>query len=221
MNTARIVVCSAVVLLAAAMSGACSGAATSDLFGAPQASSTSSSSSSSSSSGGSGNGSSSSGSLDGGDLRDVVQPPKDGSGPPTDDKGRVFCGKGEKGADVYCAAGAVCCAERQPNSALFTKYTCQPNATACVGQYLLPIVCDDSQDCPGTQVCCAFRSSPGGSFARYTRTACMPQGQCMGNVSGEERIRLCDEATSPDECTTSGFKCGPSQALTDFGVCAP
>ncbi len=218
MKTARILVCSTLALLGAVLSGACSGATEPDLFGAPPARTNQSSSSSS---GASGSGSSSSGSVDAGPIVDVVDPPRDVNVPPNDDKGRVFCGKNDKGVDTYCAAGGVCCAERDPGNARFSKYACQPNAAACVGQYVVPIVCDDSQDCPGNQVCCAFRQSPQGSFARYVRTACVPQGQCAGSSGGEERIRLCDESASPDECTTSGFKCGPSTALVDFAVCAP
>ena len=220
MKTARILVCSTLALLGALVTGACSGATEPDLFGTPPARTNQSSSGSSGAS--SGSGSSSSGSVDAGPIVDVVDPPRDVNVPqPSVDKGRVFCGKGEKGDDVYCPAGGVCCAERDPGNARFSKYTCQANAAACAGQYLLPIVCDDSQDCPGNQVCCAFRQSPQGSFARYVRTQCVPNGQCAGKSGGEERIRLCDEAASPDECTTSGLKCGPSTALLDFAVCAP
>lgn len=207
--------------LTAAIVIGCSGAASSDLFGAPS----SSSPSSAGDAGGSGNhatdaghGSNEDASTGGGSagpdsgaivdsalpVEDSATPVIDAAPPPENDKG-TQCG-GPNGNTTYCGSGESCCITGNgPNA----TYKCnQQFVSFCNG---VQVDCDDEADCTNGQVCCGTMVNN-----RYQSVRCMPSCDSSG---GAPSYRFCNPHAKVDECASDGLSCIPSQSLPGYYVC--
>lgn len=159
---------------------------------------------------------------DGGSGFDAGTP--DAGGHPHNDGGitPAECGDVGDGGLLTCSAGAPTCCVTQGTDPIFgttntADYSCTPNAASCGGDAgIIPILCRDDRDCPGTKVCCG--DLPGSS---YTSIGCVEASACPLDDDaglGTEFRRFCSIGDY-DPCPSLGHTCQASGIVFGFDVC--
>ena len=143
---------------------------------------------------------------------DVMVPVPDSSAPGFD----IFCGQGPACDDRK----QFCCATPDPNDQAPPMFACvdlggDAMNTMCANNAGVPITCDDSAQCTGSDICCGTESSTSGT-TEYTHVRC--EATC--NYTTDQSVkRFCDPNATPDECAADGYKCQASMLLPGFYVC--